>query len=268
MPTGAASTTWPSAGRILPSTCGWPRPITAWPPRCIRPARSKPRSPTGVEVRIAEVTWYPLGDFVDLTVRTDREVNFPLYLRVPEWSKNPEILINGIRQSVKLKAGEYALIRRDWKNGDQVRFGLCAPGSRSRSGRNGRMPSQFAAGRSGSRLRSAKSWKRYAGTDEWPAHEILPTTPWNYGLDVDPARPEAGITLVGGRPGLSAVRSRGGREFLPQCQGQALRDWKAEGRMVGKMPAGPPRPGGDAEDVLLVPMGCARLRIAVFPRAS
>ena len=30
----------------------------------------------------------------------------------------------------------------------------------------------------------------------WPAWEIVPTTPWNYGLVVDPAKPEQTIKVV------------------------------------------------------------------------
>jgi hypothetical protein len=35
--------------------------------------------------------------------------------------------------------------------------------------------------------------------------------------------------------------------------------------MVGRLPAGPAKAEGPVEEVDLIPMGCARLRIAVFP---
>jgi hypothetical protein len=41
--------------------------------------------------------------------------------------------------------------------------------------------------------------------------------------------------------------------------------WKEEGRMVGPVPAGPAAGEGPVEEVELIPMGCARLRISSFP---
>ena len=28
-----------------------------------------------------------------------------------------------------------------------------------------------------------EKYAQYAGTDEWPAYDIFPDSPWNYGLD-------------------------------------------------------------------------------------
>jgi hypothetical protein len=221
----------------------------------------------GAAVRISEDTWYPFGDIVDLTVRTDREVSFPLYLRVPDWSKNPAILINGKRQPVRLEAGQYALIRRHWRNGDQVRFEL-SPGIEVKVWPEWADAVSVRRGPLWFSLKLGEEWKRYGGTDEWPACEVLPTTPWNYGLDVDPARPEAAISLVTAAAPAFQPFALEAAPVILRAKARRLPDWKAEGRMVGKMPAGPPRPSEAAEDVLLVPMGCARLRIAVFPRAS
>jgi len=220
----------------------------------------------GAEVRVAEDTWYPFGEVIDFTVRTDREVHFPLYLRLPDWSKGAAIFINGKRQPVELPAGQYARIRRSWKNGDQVRLELrpqieikvWAEWANAVSVRRG--PLWFS-------LKIGEEWRRYAGTDEWPAYEVLPTTPWNYGLEVDPAHPEAAISLVkAGAPAYQPFALEAAPVVL-KARARRLPEWKAEGRMVGRMPAGALRPGEAPEDVLLVPMGCARLRIAVFPRA-
>ena len=41
--------------------------------------------------------------------------------------------------------------------------------------------------------------------------------------------------------------------------------WHAEGRMAGTLPRSPVEGSGPVEEVTLIPMGCARLRIASFP---
>jgi Beta-L-arabinofuranosidase, GH127 catalytic domain/Beta-L-arabinofuranosidase, GH127 middle domain len=221
----------------------------------------------GAGVRITEDTRYPFGDVIDFTVRTDGVVQFPLYLRIPDWSKSAAVFINGERQPVPLPGGQYALIRRAWRNGDQVRLEM-APRVEVKvwpewgdavSVRRG--PLWFS-------LKIGEEWKRYGGTDEWPAYEILPTTPWNYGLDLDPTRPEAAISLLRAEAPAYQPFELEAAPVVLRAKARRLPDWKPEGRMVGKMPPGPLRSTGAAEDVLLVPMGCARLRIAVFPRAS
>jgi hypothetical protein len=41
--------------------------------------------------------------------------------------------------------------------------------------------------------------------------------------------------------------------------------WKNDRRMVGKVPVGPVATSEPLEEITLIPMGCARLRISVFP---
>ncbi len=41
--------------------------------------------------------------------------------------------------------------------------------------------------------------------------------------------------------------------------------WQAQDRMVGPVPPSPAEAAGPAEEVELIPMGCARLRISSFP---
>jgi hypothetical protein len=94
----------------------------------------------------------------------------------------------------------------------------------------------------------------------------LPTTPWNYGLVVDPARPEESIRVVGA-DGLA--RQPFAAEVAPvllETKARRIPGWAAEGKMAGKVPSGPILSTEPLEDVTLIPMGCARLRISVFPR--
>ena len=115
-------------------------------------------------------------------------------------------------------------------------------------------------------LEIGESWKRYGGTDAWPAYEVLPTTTWNYGLIVEPDRPGASISLADRRPPADQPFTLAAAPIVLKAKAQRLPEWQAEGRMIGRLPAGPLRPSSAAaEEIRLVPMGCARLRVAVFP---
>ncbi len=159
------------------------------------------------------------------------------------------------------------LIRRSWKNGDQVRLEL-APRIELKTWPEWGSAVSVRRGPLWFSLKIGEEWKRYAGTDEWPAYEVLPATPWNYGLEIDPDRPEAAISLVRAAAPAYQPFDLEAAPVVLRARARRLPDWKAEGRMVGKMPTGPLPASGAAEEVLLVPMGCARLRIAVFPRAG
>ena len=45
-------------------------------------------------------------------------------------------------------------------------------------------------------LKIGEKYVREGGTDAWPAWELHPTTPWNYGLVLDPAKVAESFELV------------------------------------------------------------------------
>jgi DUF1680 family protein len=228
------------------------------------PSAVRAKVAEGAEVGISEETAYPFGDEVLLTVACDRPVAFPLYLRLPGWARTVRIVLNGRPLEGDFRGGRYAVLRRTWRHGDQVRLEFAAeievvrwPSVRGAvSVRRG--PLWYA-------LRIGEEWRRYGGTDDWPATEILPTTPWNYGLVLEGGAADGGIR-VGSR------RSPAYQPFVPdaapivlKAKARRVPGWRPEGRMAGPVPASPAEGEGPVEEVDLVPMGCVRLRISSFP---
>jgi hypothetical protein len=228
------------------------------------PAEVKAKVGDGREVRISEDTWYPFSDFIDITVWSDSPVAFPLYLRIPDWSERTQIFINGDKQAVELRPGHYAAIARKWRNGDQVRlvfFPTIEVKSWEKIGRAvsvKRGPLWFS-------LKIGEEWKRYGGTDAWPAYEILPTTPWNYGLILEPSRPEASISVESQKAPAYQPFELEAAPLVLRAKAKRIPDWKMEGKMVAKVPPGPVVSSEPVEDIVLIPLGCARLRLSVFP---
>ena len=64
-------------------------------------------------------TSYPLDNKVKLSVKTDFVVSFNLKLRIPEWSKNTAVTING-EEIKNVNPGTYLDIDREWKTGDDI----------------------------------------------------------------------------------------------------------------------------------------------------
>ncbi|KAH7304758.1 secreted protein [Stachybotrys elegans] len=69
-------------------------------------------------VRVRQSGQVPVTDTVTLTV--SGAATFDLRLRIPTWTSNAEIAVNGVRQSVAAAPGSYARISRAWAAGDTV----------------------------------------------------------------------------------------------------------------------------------------------------
>jgi len=228
------------------------------------PSEVKAKVGSGEEVRISEDTWYPFGDFIDFTVWTESTVVFPLYLRIPEWADQASIALNGRKEEVSLKPGNYAVLKREWRNGDQIRLEF-SPSIKVATWPKAGNSVSIKRGPLWFSLKIGEEWKRYGGTDEWPAYEILPQTPWNYGLVLDPERPGLSVGVEKQEPPGYQPFELEKAPIVLRARAKRLPQWKAEGRMAGKIPPGPVSSPEPIEEVKLIPMGCARLRISSFP---
>jgi hypothetical protein len=223
----------------------------------------------GTAVKIAETTGYPFDEAVALAVATPKAVRFPLYLRIPRWCEGAKVTLNGKALGVKARPLALVVIDRTWNDGDKVVLDLPMPLTVKVWEKNqncvsvSRGPLTFS-------LAIGEKWSRYGGTDAWPAFEVFPTTPWNYGLEVDPARPDASIEVV--RKGGEAP----GQPFTPEAAPIELRakarkipQWGLDRHgLCAVLQPSPAASSEPVETVRLIPMGCARLRIAAFPRVS
>jgi hypothetical protein len=72
-------------------------------------------------IRITSNTDYPFNENILLTVEPSSSCIFPLYLRVPEWCQKPEIKVNGKSVKMNIISG-FVKIEQKWKSGDKVAF--------------------------------------------------------------------------------------------------------------------------------------------------
>jgi DUF1680 family protein len=219
----------------------------------------------GKTVRIAEETAYPFHGDVRLSFSAASPVNFPLILRVPGWSGTPSLLVNGKSVAVSASGRGWISIGREWGTGDRVsiHFPMKIAVRRWEANRGSvsveRGPLTYS-------LKIGEDWKAYP-TDGWPAYEVYPTSAWNYGLVVDEKRPEASIRVVkeskaiAGQPFAQAAAP-----IELKAKARKIAAWKLESNgMVGELPVSPAASSGPVEEITLIPMGCARLRISAFP---
>jgi DUF1680 family protein len=72
------------------------------------------------EIKFVQETGYPETETSTLTVEATPSARFALRLRVPGWSRDMSLKVNGVDATVPRKPGEWAAIQRTWKSGDRV----------------------------------------------------------------------------------------------------------------------------------------------------
>ncbi|TVS17104.1 MAG: hypothetical protein EA424_13315 [Planctomycetaceae bacterium] len=216
-------------------------------------------------VAIETDTEYPFGEDIRLTVGADAPVRFPLHLRIPEWCESPSLAVNGQPWRGVLPPGAMASVDRVWTDGDVVELRLPMRVRFERGHENGvsvlRGPLVFA-------LRMEECWTETNGV--W---EVRSESPWNFALferDIrsDEATVARKFAVEMSAAGVSsepwsidaapiALRAYGVRNPL----------WGKYHDEAGPLPWSPARfpRGGTPEPITLVPYGCTRLRIGVFP---
>jgi uncharacterized protein len=78
------------------------------------------QTPSGKNVRLEQITDYPVSGKVSLTITPESEESFILRMRIPGWSKKTEVKINGQPQQNPIQQGTYLFLNRLWRPGDKI----------------------------------------------------------------------------------------------------------------------------------------------------
>jgi len=215
----------------------------------------------GTEVTIDEETTYPFEDTIRLSVEPDAAVSFPLRLRVPTWVDEPaDVQVNG-RPYTAASGGQMSTIERRWTDGDTVTLTLPVAPEAQRMHEQAisvqRGPLVFAKAVEGDR-------KQIDVQHDIPTHAVHPTSPWNYGLKVDPDDLDDATALASGETDGYPWTLEGAPVRL-SVPGHRIPFWDEYNDAAGPMPPSSLRVDTDAEDLTLVPYGSTTLRTSVFP---
>jgi hypothetical protein len=218
----------------------------------------------GVKVKIEEETEYPFDEAVELRLSSPEPAQFPLYLRIPAWCQGAAIAINGKRLAVSAAPQQYVVVERTWNDGDRVslhfpmKIALSVWEKQAQAVSVSRGPLAYS-------LKIGERWERIGGREEWPDLAVYPTTPWNVGLVVDRHDPTTSFRVIrnSGRS-LQPFDSESAPIEL-RGQGRVIPVWTLAHNCAGPLPRSPVKSDQPDQDITLIPMGCARLRVSVFP---
>ena len=96
------------------------------------------------------------------------------------------------------------------------------------------------------------------------AFPLYPDSPWNYGLELDPERPDAALTFETDTVGIQPF-APASAPVRAKIKGRQIPGWQLEHNAAGPIPVYPDSAGQPLEELTLLPYGCTNLRIAEFP---
>lgn len=235
----------------------------------------------GTEVTLTEDTRYPFEDRVRFTLNTGQPVTFPLYLRVPGWCKEASVSINGKTTNEDARPGSYIRIEREWKDGDKVELHLpmeigirtwqvnqnCVSVDYGPITFSLKIEEEYKPLNSAETAIWDSKWQEGADPEKWPAYEINALTPWNYGLVLDQDHPERSFRIIQKEwPADNYPFSLANAPIELKARGKRIPSWGIdEHGLVDVLPLYPAKTAEPEEEISLVPMGAARLRISAFP---
>tara|TARA_R110002050_G_scaffold77381_10_gene165136 strand:- start:2326 stop:4344 length:2019 start_codon:yes stop_codon:yes gene_type:complete len=87
----------------------------------------KTKSSKGELIEIEQKTNYPWDGNITLKIVKAPKKDFSIFVRIPGWSTNSEVKINGKKVSADLKSGSYAELSKNWKKGDVIELNIPMP---------------------------------------------------------------------------------------------------------------------------------------------
>jgi hypothetical protein len=231
----------------------------------------------GVPVELECRTDYPFKEFIDIAVNPARAATFPLSFRIPRWCAHPEVTLNGSLYSAAAGANGFMRIERLWTRGDSIhlRFPMTV---RVRTGHdNNAADTPYATVSYGPLLFAL------AIPDTVDANTVDEAFNWNYALDVQGETPESGIT-VERRPMPDTWNWQLDAPLRLRARARSF-DWRPVTRkafpteaaardeaspfhpetVLTLLPAEPVSGGAAPEEIRLIPYGCTKFRISMFP---
>jgi uncharacterized protein len=222
---------------------------------CYGPCKVSALVGDGVPVEIVCKTDYPFNETIEITVKPQSEARFPLSFRVPGWCKNAALTVNGDEVTTSPDGNGFVRVERSWKPKDtvQLQFPMSPSIATGKDANAGGAP--YASVSLGPLLFALPI------SDTKDANTPDPAAKWHFAIDARSGKADAGIVVD--------------RDAMPKKWDWPLEsplklrlmaaniDWKPT--LEKALPAKPVAKWEGEESTGLVPYGCTKFRVSMFP---
>ena len=235
----------------------------------------------GKSVVLKQTTHYPFDENIKIEVSTSSPVNFPLYLRIPRWCREAKVSVNGNPVGIHASPSSYIRLENKWKQGDvielrlpmQLSLQLWTQNKNSVSVNYGPLTFSLKIKEYYQKVSSKESaigdskWQPDADQTKWPAYNIYPASMWNYGLELND-KPLADQFQIIKKPWPENNFPFDQKDVpvMLKAKGKLIPEWTIDKYgLCGVLPESPVNVHTEEQEIELIPMGAARLRISAFP---
>jgi hypothetical protein len=215
----------------------------------------------GADVSVEEKTEYPFSDTIEFEVHTSKPVAFPLIVRVPGWTTEPRMEVNGQAYSKLTEPGSFTELQRTFTDGDTVTLHL------PMSVTIHKWANQTVSIERGPLVYSLKIVEDdeavATSRPDFPAWNKRPASAWNYALMVDPSVVKLVTKSASGCPW-----DTGNSPLELQAPAKKIENWKLAAKDANPGFESDPKLAAETETVTLVPYGSTCLRLTVFPTCN
>ena len=240
----------------------------------------------GKNVTLTQTTNYPFDENVTITLASDGDVAFPLYLRIPEWANGATVKVNGQAVAAEGAAGKYVCLNRTWKNNDKVELTFPMEMSVDTWEQNkgsvsvnyGPLTLSLAIDENFEQHDSRdpefnqddSHWQAGVDASLWPCYVLKPNSKWNYALVMDKGNKPANFNVNKKEwPSNNFPFTAESVPFEFTAVGVEIPSWGYdETGMTDLLPTKYAPRSEEKRNIRLIPMGAARLRISAFPKAE
>lgn len=227
-------------------------------------------------ITVTEDTNYPFSDTIKFKFQMDDSTEFPFLIRIPEWSKQTQILVNGVAIKDNITPGSFFKLDRIFSNNDIITLYFPMEITTSNWPNNGitieRGPLVFSL-QIDETTSIVGQYER--ATTEFPAIERRPNSDWNYALNLYEDEKQAIEIIETNTTGYPW--DNGNSPIRIKVPVKKVTNWKMKKVLDEKMnksflttPEFPDeiQTESESEQIELVPYGSTQLRLTVFPEVK
>lgn len=224
----------------------------------------------GQNIRLKVATDYPFKGNIHISVNSDG--NYPLYFRIPSWSTSNCVAVNGKQVLENKENGGWIRITRNWNAGDEITLVFGMEISLTRWKGNGSVSVDRGPLTYSVRIKEEYRVIEEAGAYNhpephlWENYEVYPKSPWNYGLCVNDDDLSKIVTLSYCTENLATQPwEESAAPIVLKARARKIPLWKLQDGTAAELQQSPVYSAEATEEIELIPLGCARLRISCFP---